>query len=341
MGQDWRYGLSSFESWVLDLDVPREAILERLRPVPELSRPGAPAFVPKGLEYLLGDVDPVDWLNRLMRRRRQRRFEQAMQAGDRRPVLVSEGDSFFQMPVVLDVVDHLEQDHLVWSLDAAGATLEEMVGPKAEYMEGLRRQRDRVRAFLFSGAGNDVVGFYRDAAGRERSVLSEIVSPFEPGKPPEAYIDNDAFRNTLGKVVGGYETIIHNVRAEFPSLPILVHAYDYALPWPQPEEWREPAYQIPRNSWLGGPLKQRGIKESAAPGLPALVIREIVDALDCRLRTLCGGNAGGRHAHVYMVDTVGTTIDRTAWVDELHLSSEGYRAMAEKFRGVLRSVMTS
>ena len=72
---------------------------------------------------------------------------------------MSEGDSWFQFPFVIkDVIDHLNDDYLIWSNGAAGDTADNMIFKNPEYMTALNEQDDRVTAFLLSAAGNDVIG---------------------------------------------------------------------------------------------------------------------------------------------------------------------------------------
>jgi len=86
------------------------------------------------------------------RRRRQRRFRKQIKAKPDTSVLVSEGDSWFQFPLLIkETIDHLCEDYAIWSVGAAGDTAANMIfGPedkrKTEYMQALRRQKDKVKA---------------------------------------------------------------------------------------------------------------------------------------------------------------------------------------------------
>ena len=66
--------------------------------------------------------------NGLSRFRRRGQFFDVLKSHPERPVLVSEGDSWFQFPILIDdTIDHLLPNFNVWSLGAAGATLKEMI----------------------------------------------------------------------------------------------------------------------------------------------------------------------------------------------------------------------
>ncbi|HOT82371.1 MAG TPA: hypothetical protein PLQ12_03605, partial [Candidatus Defluviicoccus seviourii] len=120
----------------------------------------------------------MDWANSLARTRRHLRFNRRLNTGVALPVLVSEGDSWFQFPVFLeDVIDCLGDDYLIWSVDAAGDTLQNMVIDNPEYLDALDTQRDRVRAFLFSGAGNDIVGEDSDGVPVIEKIVRLLTRP--------------------------------------------------------------------------------------------------------------------------------------------------------------------
>ena len=74
--------------------------------------------------------------------------------GYKGPVLVSEGDSWFQYPIKLeDTIDHLyAKGFAVRSLDAAGDTLENMLKDR-EYVDAIGEAKASI--FLFSAGGND------------------------------------------------------------------------------------------------------------------------------------------------------------------------------------------
>ena len=81
--------------------------------------------------------------NGLARFRRQMRFRRRKLFGSDLPVLVSEGDSWFQFPLlVCEIIDQLDNDYLIWSVGAAGDTAENIVYGRAEYLNELKKQKD-------------------------------------------------------------------------------------------------------------------------------------------------------------------------------------------------------
>ena len=265
------------------------------------------------------------WANAICRWRRQRRFEQRVAAGERLPVLVSEGDSWFQFPFLIeDVVDCLGSDHLIWSLDAAGDTAQNMVRRNPEYLAGLRAHRDEVAAFLFSAAGNDVIG--EDEFGEP--VLKSLVKHFTAGKDAAWHIDQVRLAEVLLFLEGAYKEVMATVRAEFPHLPVLIHGYDHAIPGGHPGEWRSPEWAAV-DQWLGRPFAERGIHDLA---LQRDIIRILIDALYDMLHRVAGDSAV---THIHVVDVRGT-LRREEWADEIHGTSAGFERVAELFRAKLR-----
>src|SRR5262249_19945782 len=149
-----------------DPDFPDSQLQAFFTAYPDASGPFAPAVIPDPERVdiatpadALEGATIMNWGNSLSRQRRQAKFEQRRERGDKSPVLVSEGDSWFLFPFLLkDVIEQLFGDFNIWSVAAAGDTLQNMVLDEPEYMDALASQAGNVRAFLFSGAGNDFLG---------------------------------------------------------------------------------------------------------------------------------------------------------------------------------------
>ncbi len=326
----------AFKTRLMDPSVPAEEIAPYLtvdrgrsgpfdpRVVPD------PALVPLDAEGQFDVEAGLRWANAAERWRRQQQFEARLTAGEESPVLVSEGDSWFQFPFLLeDVVDHLGADHLVWSLDAAGDTAENMVNRQPEYLEGLRAQKaNDVAAFLFSAAGNDVIG--TDENGE--SVLTRLVKRSEPGRDAAWHVDHAELGKVMVFLDTAYRRVLATIRADpdLAALPVLLHGYDYPLPGGFPDDPRRPAWAAP-DRWLGAPLRERGIED---PALQRAVMRLLIDATYDMLHRLAGDSTSTR---VHVVDVRGTLPEVSDWADEIHPTDEGFGRVAARFRDVLRS----
>ena len=268
------------------------------------------------------------WANDAARWRRQRRFTRALD-DSRLPVLVSEGDSWFQFPfLVKDTIDQLGVDHLVWSLDAAGDTADNMVNRRPEYLRGLQAQKHRgLQGFLFSAAGNDVIG--EDAMGEP--VLTRLVKQHDPGKDAAWHIDQAALAGVIHFLDTAYRTVVRTVRndPDLEQLPIFVHAYDYALPGGHDGDLRDPPWAA-QDKWLGRALRARGIDDSR---LQREIVRILIDATYDMLKGVAGDSDA---THVHLVDIRGCLPTLGDWADEIHATDDGFARVADRFRVALR-----
>ncbi len=327
-----------FEEMLGDPDVPASTIRKYLIIDRDLTRADSPIF---RANRQLVDIPPeqaqresgMSIGNGLERWRRGRRFKRRRRLGSSRPVIVSEGDSWFQFPLLIDdVIDHLEDDFDVWSRGAAGDTLDNMVfGPLGdqmnEYLEALDDQRDDVKAFLFSGAGNDVLGLDADNV----PVIGKLLLPFDPAKDAKGHIHQANFAAVLARLKTGYEKLITMVRADpdFVSLPIIIHGYDYTIPGSKTDE-RDPVYAKP-DEWVGGPMAELGIVD---PPLQQAIVRIMIDALYDMMDGLAASHSG-----VHVVNVRGTLTQKSHWNDEIHATSEKYADIAALFKAKINAAI--
>lgn len=332
--------LEELEAKLLDIDVPDR----ELRPYFTGDRRRSGAFEPvlrpdprrvemeAAEEGVVAAASAMDWGNRFARWRRRLRFRRRLLTTPDPRILVAEGDSWFQFPILIDdVVDQLDQSWLVSCRSAAGDTLANMVFGAPEYMLDLEELRGRVTAFLLSGGGNDVVGEDKDSG---RAVLLGLLRPFEAGRPAEWYVDTDAFRETLAFCERAYRRVIEDVAREHPNLPVLLHGYDHAIPFGGAGDPRSPSWAR-QDEWLAGPMGGEQLK-IRDPALQRAIVRVMIDRLNETQRRLCGGNvSGGAYPRAYHVDVRGQLLQVTAWADELHPTDVGFTTVAEAFRRVL------
>ena len=335
---DGPISMAELQRLMRDPDVPDTQLRQYFTATPQASRPFSPSIIPDPARVAV--APPVDglegammmsWANGLCRLRRREQFLRRANQG--RTVLVSEGDSWFQFPIFLsDVVDNLLGPYNIWSVDAAGYTLQNMVLQNPEYLQALRSQRDQVCAFLFSGGGNDLIG--EDEEGEP--MVAKILRSFEPGRPASWYIDTEAAAARLRFIEDCYRQVLGSVQAEFPGLPVLCHGYDHVIPGGAPGDPRRPMW-AKQDQWIGRPMRERlGITD---PALQRGIVRGLIDRFNERIRGLCGGNnPGAAFRHAYHVDVRGVVGDGR-WADELHPSDEGYARVAARFQAVLAQAL--
>lgn len=296
------------------------------------SGPFDPVFRPNPYTVEISDLENAIRIgNGWSRWRRRRRFERRRARNERLPVIVSEGDSWFQFPLVIDdVIDGLEDDYLVWSCGAAGDTARNIVFDNPEYMNALDEQADDVSAFLLSAAGNDIIG--EDETGKP-VLLRLLRQQTDPTARPEDLIDGVVLEATLDKLRSAYKTVVDTVRADarFRGLPIIFHGYDYALPFPVGAGDRRSPFWAAKDEWLGGPMAERGIND---PTARQGIIRLLIDALYAMLAEF-----PILDPNIHLVDVRGTLSEVTDWADEIHGTDAGFAKVATRFHTTLRSVI--
>ena len=277
-----------------------------LTPDPETSRPFAPSIRPNP-DLVNDEGQEGDWtvamFNAFSRRKRQRIYRRKVATQFDAIRIVSEGDSWFQYPLLLDdVVDHLmnEDDFAVLSLGGAGHRLADML-VEDEITDTLDRERPAF--FLISGGGNDMVGDGR---------LATLIRRFEKDRPANEY-PNATFRSFLAEIGQLYRSLFHRLERTFPRMCVLCHGYDWVIPQ--------------KAKWLGAPLRSIGI---TSRGLQAEIVRVLIDQLNALLASL-----STEFRTVRYIDCRGVC-GQNDWYDELHPTGEGFRRVAQKFADEIR-----
>lgn len=326
---------AQFQAMLADPAVPDQEIARYLTGDPEVSLPFAPALrpdpdlviMPPATALAARGARGMRLMNSIARWRRRQRFDAA--EGDGRPVLLAEGDSWFQFPFLLaDVVDQLEGAFRINCLSAAGDTLRNMVIENPEYLEVLQDAASvsGLRAFLFSGTGNDFLGEDEETG---ESLLAQVVRPFTAGLSAEAHIDTPEFRRRFDFVREGLRTLLIKVDEARPGLRVVLHGYDHAFPFGGPQEVRPRQVYARQDQWIAGPLRtQRGITDFA---LQRGIVAALVDRLNDLIASLCGGNAArGEFPHGWHADLRGTLHHPADYADELHPTDAGFARVAAK-----------
>ncbi|MBE9066428.1 SGNH/GDSL hydrolase family protein [Leptolyngbya cf. ectocarpi LEGE 11479] len=270
---------------------------------------------------------------------RQKRYDRKVQLFERTQwdlvKIVSEGDSWFQYPLVRnDIIDQIfeprknfifnrDNPYAVFSLGNAGARLEEMVR-EAEYIQALRDVKPSW--FMLSGGGNDLLdegqGFedlivkFSDADSQREIEDEEI----------KDYIIQDNLDNRLKFVMDLYQEIFERVtqEAEFNSIKILCHGYDYVIP-------------TQSGLILGAPMKARNNIDNENTMFK--VIKYIIDRFNDELIRLVKAqpNFEGRFFYVDCRNAASKSDFNTNPIDDFHPSSEGFKKIADRFLAVLNN----
>ena len=279
--------------------------------------------------------------NGLDRLRRRSKFFQRLKQKPATPVLVAEGDSWFQFPLLVrDTVDHLSKKYAIWCVSAAGDTAQNMVlGERAskatEYMAALRRHKKSVKAFLFSAAGNDIIG---EDPVTQRPVIEDMLKPFNGNKSDIAgHINHALLGEKITFLKGAYAQVIANIRMEpgLEKLPIIIHGYDVPFPFPWSASDKRNPIWAKSDEWLGSAMKKCKIND---PKLRRAIITLMINALYDMLNDLAGDP---KKTGVWVVDCRGALPKPTDWADEIHGTSDGFSVVAARFEAVLKKAIAA
>ena len=308
-----KISLEELNRQLADPDIPDERLARYFKPAEEVA-PMVPALAIDQDRVEVADtaeararsaalLNGVNWIARIRREIRfNRRIGDPSYSG---PVIVSEGDSWFQYPLLLkDVIDWLMDDYAVMSLGAAGDTL----GNMAAEMEMLEALEDTgASVLLLSGGGNDLV-----AGGNLAAHLRE--DDGSGTMKPEDYL-LPSFGQVLDEAVALIDRIVRDACQSFPAVQVACHGYDYAVP--------------AAGKWLGTPMQERKITD---PKVQKAIARVMVDRLNARLRRLADGVP-----RLTYLDVRGSVGD-AGWHDELHPVSRTYRKVAVHFQRFIQEM---
>lgn len=245
-------------------------------------------------------LNGANWLDR---QHRQSKFFRRLAEGDYDgPVIVEEGDSWFQYPILLhDTIDVLMETYAVFSLSAGGDTLANMVR-RAEYRRAI--EQTGATFLLLSGGGNDLVANGNLAAHLRR---------FDAALSPRDYV-LPSFDRLMATALAHFDTVFRDVARRFPQVRVLCHGYDLVVP--------------AAGKWLGKPMETNGIGD---PELQSAIASDMMDRFNAGLE-----RQARRHDHVSYLDLRGT-VGTGRWHDELHPTNDGYRDVAAVFARAIES----
>jgi len=256
----------------------------------------------------------LGFLNTIYRKRRLNRFRSEVANNVGKPILLAEGDSWFEYPVWLtDIIDYLSDNYSIYCLSAAGDELQGMVA-EPEYKKHLdkliNKQGLEVQGILLSGGGNDIVG----------ETLYDMLHNNRSDSATESLINKAAFKRKFQDIHGYYTEAIEFISETYPEIPIFIHGYDHANPLP------DQGFSIPpRDGWLGKWMRKRGIHDE---NTQQEIVRILIDDFCSSQNQLATS-----HDMVTFIDCRGLVGDQ--WFDELHPNDKGFDIVARKFHSTL------
>ena len=245
-----------------------------------------------------------------------------------RVTIVSEGDSWFAYPkkwfVVgkpSNLVGHLSS--ATWrkanflSMASNGDEAVDMVSGKQKHqlVDILRwhskaKNRKPVDLLLFSGGGNDVVG---------ENDFERFIKPYKKSYTSARQCINLPRLNRKMKQIGlAYQELLDLRDHYTPSTLILTHTYDYPYPSLTGAEFL--GGLIKTRAWMKRFMDAVGIEEA----LQADVIKIFMDSMAEEILKVAAKRKG-----FIVIDSRGTLAGKKEWLNEIHPTSKGFKAIAD------------
>ena len=245
---------------------------------------------------------PLDWANKICRAIRDIRYRRKIRDGFDGVRIVSEGDSWFQYPILLsDIIDNLslDDDKAIRSFGAAGDTISG-IAKHGEHLEAIGEEKADV--FLLSAGGNDLLG---------NGALKQYLRRYEDGRAAGALLKRAVFEKKLSKILADTRHVVGEVVRCYPDVKIFCHGYD--VPYP-----------IQKGRWLGKPMHAKDI--------PLAVGREILHILlnEFNLGLAAIAKEFEQLTHINLLGVVNR--GPHSWKDELHPKDAGYKRATDEFR---------
>ena len=248
--------------------------------------------------------------------------------------IVAEGDSWFDYPLIKDVIDHLRKMGYCIAKNAkAGDTLENMVyGTEHEIQSRKRRvinfgegdldetlasvKSYKPRFVLFSAGGNDVVGeemvFYLDHKRANGAKGLDLVR-------------KDIFKHVVEKVLKpAIIKFCESVWKINPGIDILMDGYDYPIP-------NGTSYAKISGPWI---LPGFGAKAIVERKEQDTILKYFVDGFNEMLRSLDVSYPNFHH-----IDLRGMFPYEHQWHNEIHLRKKEYREVAIKYHNKILEIL--
>jgi hypothetical protein len=271
-----------------------------------------------------------EYLGRFLDRRREskrQRFIEKINGGCAGPVIVAEGDSWFEYPNAEDLLVRLGERYAVLSLAKAGDSFAEVTGAGDELFPTLNNPpagKD-FHIVLLSLGGNEVMGRIED-----------FVHPYQYGRPDAEYIKPE-FAAMLAGVEKKFGALLQRV-IDNGTQHVILHGYDYPHPIYPPEPGEGPN----GSQWIGPPLKNlRNIGTITTYRYIANTMLRDFNAMLARVAS--DAQYQGRVHVIRLLGTIGERdtnkgANQDLWFDEIHGTEEGFARLARKFEPIIDQV---
>jgi len=295
-------------------------------------------FVRKGAPTDFGLLRPTDRVHVLdiydsgRERKRKRFLEWKNDPKYKGPLILAEGDSWFEYPFAKDLLDNAGLEYAVLSLARAGDTWNDIIDedsePEKKYSDGtpmglmhtLKLPDPRPFQYvMLSVGGNDLI-----------SQIRYCVYPFDPKRPEDDYIIHGGlggFDFVLDQVITHYQDTIKAILGM--GMSVILHNYDY----PNPKA---------NGQYIGYPLEHFCKFPAGSEALMRRTVNHMINFFHDRLAKVAV--AAGPKVHLIdLRKTIGTDDylngpDDNLWKDEMHGNNAGFKRLWARMDTELKKI---
>ncbi len=254
-----------------------------------------------------------------------------------KPVVVSEGDSWFGYPDGLlsthhgsNIIDHIEDSDKfnILRMESVGDEAHcMMTGRQKAFMtfalkeikKELKKIPDSVQPhvsyLLFSGGGNDIVG---------EGDMPRFLNTWKDGMDAHAAINwgnaTSGLNGEITRIRDAYLTLIDIRDKHSPDTTIITHGYDYLPPSGKPAIFLGGLLKF--GPWIKPFMIAKKIKD---PVIQQEIVNLMIERLNNMLIQL-----EATTTNFIRVSTIGT-INANQWLNEIHPNKQGFKKLATKF----------
>lgn len=318
-----------------------------------------------GIFKSTADKGVLGLLNKRSRGVRQKRYKRLIakdfRRNDHNTVILAEGDSWFEHPLIMDVLDHLEfkEDVAIYSLAYGSDWLDNIIY-QGEYIDQISLLKPDI--FLVSGGGNDIIQGGKLALFIQNPAHPHPENPCEPipyekllarfpvvaqwgqqncmtGYKAEEWLPyvRPEFFAFLNIMLFQYYYMFRSIQEKYPEMLFFTQGYDYATPDSKIiRKWYsvfQHALNCIMNSghWIELAMKQVKVYD---PERMHNILRLILGLFNEGLIDI-GRN--GKIDNLYHIDSRCLTSERD-WFDEIHIKDYKYLQIAETYHYAIEQI---
>ena len=255
-------------------------------------------------------------------------FVETMRIDPTRPVVLSEGDSWFSYPINRNLVDHIEmmREFAILRLEHSGDEARTILKPGGKQLENLGKYLKKYpfQVLLFSGGGNDIVD----------ENLPGFLNRKTPGMTWRDCINETALSARFDEIVAAYQRLLALRDSVRRDCLVITHCYDY--PVPNGIKAKSAFGLATRGPWIRPHMVKKNI-DPILDGVP--ILRFFMDQFYERLQAV----AAAPNSRFHVVDSRRTLIpnEPVHWSDEMHPSGTGFELLAQRWRVTLAKLFPS